>query len=119
MSAKRATREPADTKPSLRVEFWPWRTYTVATVDVGYRDGAGVHRSRLCYLHLRLSRSDLSGLTGDDVLRTLCLSLLRGIESRDPANRYSTGKVTGRPEASAPLEGPQGEDIPKTALPGL
>ena len=119
MSKQKASREPADTKPSLRVEFWPWRTYTVATVDVGYRDGAGIHRSRLCYLHLRLSRADLAGLTGDDVLRTLCLSLLRGVESRDPANRYSTGKVTTRPEAPAPLEGPQGEDHTQAALPGL
>ena len=119
MTKQKAVREPADAQPSLRVEFWPWRTYTVATVDVGYRDHSGVHRSRLCYLHLRLTRADLAGLAGDNVLRTLCLGLMRGIESRDPANRYSTGQVSHRPEASAPLEGPQGEDPQQTALPGL
>ena len=119
MSGTRSAREPVDRKPSVSIEFWPWSTYTVATVDVGYRDRSGVHRSRLAYLHLRLSRSDLAGIAGDDVLRTLCLGLLRGIESRDPANRYSTGQVTDRPQASAPLEGPQGEEIQQTALPGL
>lgn len=119
MSSSNKSRKPADDAPRLAITFWPWRTYTVATVDVGYRDNDGVHRSRLCYLHLRLSRADLAGLAGDDVLRTLCHSLLRGVESRDPANRYSTGKVTARPEASAPLEGPQGEDPTQTALPGL
>ena len=119
MGKTRAPKEPVDRQPCLKVEFWPWRDYTVATVDVGYRDHSGTHRSRLCYLHLRLSRGDLAGLSGDAVLRTLCLSLLRGVESRDPANTYAAARPLTRPAAPAPLEGPQGDEIPQTALPGL
>ena len=119
MTRGKSSSEPADRKPSISVTLFPWEGHSVATVDVASWDSAGRHVSRLAYWHLDLKRSDLAGKSTDDVLRLLCKRILRRLESGpDPADQVA-GRQGTRPQAPAPLEGPQGEEIPQTALPGL
>ena len=123
MSRTKGTREPVDRQPSLSITIWPYVGYTVCTVDAGWRDGAGPHRSRLARWHLRLSRADLAGHTTDDVLRSLIDSLVRRLESGpDPADHHAavgTGAplgATGGTVTTDPREGPQ---LDSPDLPGL
>lgn len=98
MSGSKSKREPASDGRRFTVTFWPYTGYTVAEIDVGWRDGAGVHRSRLARWHLRIARSDLAGHTTDDVLRGLIDGLVRRVESGpDSADRQNAPVGPGVP----------------------
>lgn len=123
MSRSKGTREPADRQPSLSITFWPYTTHTVVTIDAGWRDGTGAHRSRLARWHIRLSRSDLAGHQTDDVLRSLVDGLVHRLESgADPADHVKavgSGVPLGTTGGTVTTEHPAGAPTDSPHLPGL
>ena len=119
MSSSRGTREPVDPNTRLCLTFYPYTSHTVAEVDLGWRGSGGLNRSRLAYWHIDVRRSEIAGRSTDDVLRLFVNGILRHLDgTNDPADHVAIATGDG-PEASAPLEGPQGEAHTQTALPGL
>lgn len=123
MSRTKGTREPADRQPSLSLTFWPYTSHTVVTIDAGWRDGTGAHRSRLARWHLRLSRTDLAGHKTDDVLCSLVNSLVHRLESGpDPADHVKpvgSGVPLGTVGGTVTTEHLAGVQTDSPPLPGL
>lgn len=120
MSAKSKHKGPLYDHPSFEVALWPYRTGSVVTVDVGYSDSTGRHRSRVAFWHLHLTRAELTGRCSDDVLRILCDSLVRRLESgaEDPADLTVGRENRSRRSPGAPL-GATGGTVIQDPLPGL
>ena len=120
MPRSRAARESVDPKPSLAFTIYPWRENSVITVDVGIHDSCGRHVRRIAYWNLELSRAELRGQSTDNVLRLICLSVLRRLESgaADPADQVArrADKLAGG--LGAPL-GATGGTVTQDCLPGI
>lgn len=110
---------PADPKTSLAFTIYPWSSHSVVTVDMARWDSTGRHVSRLAYWHLDLVRSQLHGRSTDDVLRLVCLGLLRRLESgaKDPADALARSHDNTAEGPGAPL-GATGGTVTQDCPPG-
>lgn len=114
MASKASKRKPADDQKRIFLEVFPYAGHAVCTVGLGYRDAGGVHRTRLAYWHLRLTRGDLAGRATDDVLRAIVKAIVQRLDDGpDPADRQSTGGAPGVPLGTA------GGTVTEDTLPGL
>ena len=120
MPRSKVAHEPVDRKPSLAFTVYPWSAHSVVTVDVGHHDGTGRHVRRIAYWHLELSRAELSGHSTDHVLRLICLSVLRRLESGavDPADQVARAGDSSAEGPGAPL-GATGGTVTQDCLPGI
>ena len=122
MSKRKGTSEPVDSQRRISVTVWPYSTYSVATVDIGWRDGSGPCSSRLARWHLRLTRTDLAGHTTDDVLRVIVDCLVHRLESGpDPADYRAAvgpGAPLGATGGTVTTDPPEGQQPDPPVLPG-
>jgi hypothetical protein len=102
MSRSKGPREPADPRKHITITAYPWVGHTVIAAVLEWSDSGGRRSVRLGYWDVSLQRSDLAGRHPLDVIRLICDSLVRRLESEPPVVFHAYKDASDNPTAVGP-----------------